>query len=62
LDERVLVKATVADTAQLRWWLLGFGARVEVRKPKRLREEFRMISRRLFERYAGEEACGESRC
>jgi predicted DNA-binding transcriptional regulator YafY len=52
-DGRVLIKATVADTAQLRWWLLGFGARVEVRKPKRLREEFQTISRRLFEQYDG---------
>jgi predicted DNA-binding transcriptional regulator YafY len=51
-DGRVLVKAMVADTAQLRWWLLGFGDRVEVRKPKRLREEFRAISRSLFDLYA----------
>ena len=55
-DGRVLVKATVADTAQLRWWLLGFGDRVEVLKPKRLREEFRAVSRRLFERYDGKGA------
>jgi predicted DNA-binding transcriptional regulator YafY len=55
-DGRVLVKATIADTAQLRWWLLGFGDRVEVRKPKRLREEFRAISRRLCEQYDGKGA------
>ena len=29
-DGRVLVEATVADTEQLRWWLQGFGGRVEV--------------------------------
>lgn len=31
--------ATVADTADLRWWLLGFGDGVEVLGPKGLREE-----------------------
>ncbi|MGR3983869.1 MAG: WYL domain-containing protein, partial [Gammaproteobacteria bacterium] len=29
-DGRVLIEASVADTAELRWWLLGFGAGVEV--------------------------------
>jgi predicted DNA-binding transcriptional regulator YafY len=40
-DERVLVRATVENTAELRWWLLGFGELVEVRAPTDLREEFR---------------------
>ena len=40
-DGRVLVEATVADTAELRWWLLGFGSAVEVVEPASLREEFR---------------------
>jgi len=39
-DGRMLVEATVADTAELRWWLLGFGGQVEVLGPKGLREEF----------------------
>jgi len=39
-DGRMLVEATVADTAELRWWLLGFGEQVEVLGPKGLREEF----------------------
>lgn len=51
-DGRALVRATVADTTQLRWWLLGFGEKVEVLKPKRLREEFRAVSRKLAERHA----------
>jgi predicted DNA-binding transcriptional regulator YafY len=34
------VQARVPDTAQLRWWLLGFGNQVEVMKPSSLREEF----------------------
>ncbi len=50
-DGRLLVRATVADTAQLRWWLQGFGDKVEVVKPKGLREEFRAVSRRMAERY-----------
>ena len=35
----VQVEATVLDTSQLRWWLLGFGAQVEVLKPATLRKE-----------------------
>lgn len=35
-DGRVLVKATVPDTGELRWWLLGFGEAVEVVRPKDL--------------------------
>lgn len=33
-DGRVLVKATVQDTGELRWWLLGFGESVTVRTPE----------------------------
>lgn len=36
----VRLQATVPDTAQLRWWLLGFGDQVEVLEPTSLREEF----------------------
>jgi predicted DNA-binding transcriptional regulator YafY len=32
--------ASVEDTLQLRWWLNGFGSRVEVMGPKALRREF----------------------
>jgi predicted DNA-binding transcriptional regulator YafY len=38
--ERVLVRASVENTAELRWWLLGFGELVEVLAPADLREEF----------------------
>ncbi len=31
-------RSSVADTRQLRWWLFGFGPRVEVRQPPELRE------------------------
>ena len=43
-DGRMLVEATVADTAELRWWLLGFGSYVKVLGPKSLREEFSGIA------------------
>jgi predicted DNA-binding transcriptional regulator YafY len=36
----VRVQATVPDTAQLRWWLMGFGEGVEVLEPVSLRDEF----------------------
>lgn len=38
---RVEVCATVEDHEQLRWWLLAFGSQVEVRAPKRLREDLK---------------------
>lgn len=34
------LRATVQDTARLRWWLLGFAAGVEVLAPEHLRAEF----------------------
>jgi predicted DNA-binding transcriptional regulator YafY len=40
-DDRVLVRAMVDNTAELRWWLLGFGELVEVLAPANLRDEFR---------------------
>ena len=50
-DEHVLVEATVADTADLRWWLLGFGSAVEVLEPASLREEFQAQARALNATY-----------
>ena len=43
----VRLQATVPDTAQLRWWLLGFGDQVEVLKPSALRKEFVNMSQSL---------------
>ena len=40
----VNLQATVADTAQLRWWLKGFGQEVEVLAPAAIREEFSLQS------------------
>jgi len=38
-DRRHRITATVQNTERLRWWLLGFGGRVEVLAPKALRDE-----------------------
>jgi predicted DNA-binding transcriptional regulator YafY len=37
----VTVSATVNDSPQLLWWLLGFGQQVEVLAPKRLQKAIR---------------------
>lgn len=51
-DGRVRVSANVADTQELRWWLLGFGEGVEVVAPAALRREFLHTSKRMAGRYA----------
>ena len=51
-DGRTLIEATVADTADLRWWLLGFGAAVEVVGPDSLRAEFEEQAEKLRRIYA----------
>lgn len=50
-DDRVELRATVLDTSQLRWWLLGFGAQVEVLAPAHLRREFAEMAQRLAKQY-----------
>ncbi len=50
-DGRIQVTATIKDTRQLKWWLLGFGDQVEVIKPKRLRDEFIEIVNNLVIQY-----------
>lgn len=47
----VRLQATVPDTAQLRWWLLGFGDQVEVLKPSTLRDEFVNMTQSLYSIY-----------
>jgi predicted DNA-binding transcriptional regulator YafY len=46
-DGRYKLRATLANTSQLRWWLLGFGGQVEVVKPKSLRNEFKEMAREI---------------
>lgn len=50
-DGQVEARASVLDTQELRWWLLGFGAAVEVLGPALLRRAFRDIAGRLHQRY-----------
>lgn len=50
-DGRVLLSATMADTQALRWWLLGFGAGVEVLAPKTLRGEMAGVVADMGARY-----------
>ncbi len=50
-DGRVLLSATVQDTAELRWWLLGFGDGIEVLAPAGLRAEFASMAQALWEQY-----------
>jgi predicted DNA-binding transcriptional regulator YafY len=50
-EEGVLVEATVPDSAQLRWWLLGFGDQVEVLGPAALRKEMAAVTSRSAARY-----------
>lgn len=48
---RILVEASVADTQELRWWLLGFGSAVEVLSPAPLRKEFASQARAMRTMY-----------
>lgn len=43
-DGKLQLTATVPETKELLWWLLGFGAGVEVIEPPHLREQLRNIS------------------
>jgi predicted DNA-binding transcriptional regulator YafY len=50
-EGRVLVTATLADTQQLTWWLLGFGDKVEVLEPIELRQKIADIALGMNRRY-----------
>ena len=51
MDGGWLLQATVSDTYQLRWWLRGYGDRVEVTAPESLRQEFVEMALGLSNRY-----------
>jgi predicted DNA-binding transcriptional regulator YafY len=55
-EGRVRLRATVADTPQLRWWLLGFGDAVEVVGPAALREWFAQTTARMAKSYPSRSA------
>lgn len=50
-DGHVTLTATVPDTAQLRWWLLGFGDDVEVLAPPALRQEIANAAEGMASQY-----------
>lgn len=50
--EKTQIQATVDDTAELRWWLHGYGASVEVLAPARLRREMADTANGLTQMYA----------
>lgn len=54
-EERVIVQATVHDSSELRWWLLGFGVQVEVIAPIALRREMQGTALAMAELYNGGE-------
>ncbi|MEF8759175.1 MAG: WYL domain-containing protein [Candidatus Accumulibacter sp. UW25] len=56
-DGRLEVRATVIETQQLLWWLLGFGDGVEVMAPQALRDKISDKVNRLVERYADRAMC-----
>lgn len=51
-DGKFELAATVGDTIQLRWWLKGFGDRVEILEPEALRNEFISLVQNLARIYA----------
>jgi len=50
-DGRLEVRATVTDSLQIRWWLLGFADGVEVMAPRALRKELAERLRLAARRY-----------
>jgi predicted DNA-binding transcriptional regulator YafY len=50
-SEDNIITATVKNTHQLRWWLMGLGEEVEVLEPLELREEFAQSFKNLYKRY-----------
>lgn len=50
-DGKVLLEVNVRDDVQLRWWLKGFGDRVEVVEPAELRDEFIKLAMKMAEKY-----------
>ena len=47
----MLVKATLADTEQLRWWLFGYADRIQIIKPASLRSHFSRTLREAAQQY-----------
>ena len=50
-NNRLRIKARIPDTLQFEQWLMSFGSDVEILKPKKLRDKFKKISRKLNQIY-----------
>ena len=50
-DDKVLLEATVKNTSDLQWWILGFGEYAEVLEPEELRNEFKERVKNLGKMY-----------
>lgn len=50
-EDTVQLEAEELDSRQLRWWLRGFGADVEVLEPANLRAEFKELAKDLKRLY-----------
>jgi len=50
-DSRIQVEATVQNTAELKWWLLGYGDQIEVLEPQALRDEMSAIAHNMAALY-----------
>lgn len=47
----VRLTATVPDTLQIQWWLLGFGDQTQVISPAKLRNKIKVVIQRMCENY-----------
>ena len=50
-DGRLLVSARMTDTLQFEQWLMSFGSDVEVLKPKKLRNKFISLTKKMRSMY-----------
>lgn len=50
-DDWVIVSARVKETEQLHWWLLGYGAQVQVLQPPHMQEWFKKKTRDMAKLY-----------
>src|SRR2546421_5920324 len=54
--DNVMVTATVRETAQLEWWLLGFGSQIEVVEPDSIRGRIAVATQAAAIRYTKPQA------
>ena len=50
-NNELLIQARVPDTLQFEQWLMGFGSKVEILKPIKLRNKFKLLAKELIKKY-----------